>query len=171
VESEIARVNKRFGSDNWFPIVFKKGMVSQRLLAAFYSEADIACVTPLRDGMNLVAKEYVASQVDLTGALVLSRFAGAAEDLADCAELVNPNDPEEITMAIERTLDLGTYQRRARMANMRIGVRERNLSWWLDSISAYINSIRKNKIPQARKPHLGIERGMSNGLGACIPAD
>lgn len=171
VEGEIARVNARFGCDNWLPIVFKKGMVSQRHLAAIYSEADIACVTPLRDGMNLVAKEYVASQVDLKGALVLSRFAGAAEDLADCAELVNPNIPDEITKAIERTLALGTFQKKAKMARMRAKVRERNLSWWLDSISAYINAKKKVEIASAQNPHWGIEGGALSGLGTSIPAN
>jgi trehalose 6-phosphate synthase len=115
VGDRVEAINDRFGTDDWQPIVYTTAMFSQERLAGLYRGADVALVTPLRDGMNLVAKEFVAAQVGEPGALVLSEFAGAAEELADGAELVNPYDVEAVADAVERGLRMPATERQQRM--------------------------------------------------------
>jgi trehalose-6-phosphate synthase len=139
VVKETERVNTRFGRNGWKPVVLEKGMISQKRLAGLYLAADLAIVTPLRDGMNLVAKEFVASRVDGDGVLVLSRSAGVADELTE-AILVDPRKPAETAKAIERALSLSPGERRQRMELMRQKVKVRNLFWWLRSISDLISN-------------------------------
>ena len=101
-------------------------------MAALYLAADVMLVTPLRDGMNLVAKEYVACRNDETGALVLSEFTGAADELAG-AFLVNPHDIEGLKDAIVRAATIPPSQARRRMRAMRRRVRERDVAYWAAS--------------------------------------
>jgi trehalose-6-phosphate synthase len=98
-------------------------------LSALYLVGDVMLVTPLRDGMNLVAKEYAASRVDGGGVLVLSEFAGAADELAD-ALLVNPHDREAVQRAMLEAASMGTDEARARMASIRQAVRANDVNHW-----------------------------------------
>jgi trehalose 6-phosphate synthase/phosphatase len=102
-------------------------------LLAHYRGCDIAFVTPLKDGMNLVAKEYCACRIDENGVLILSQFAGAAEQLKTGALLVNPYDVEEVADTILQAFRMSEGERSARMKRMRRGVREENVFWWVDS--------------------------------------
>jgi trehalose 6-phosphate synthase len=138
VDREVERINARFRQPGWQPFFTEKRLVPQNDLAAYYRAADVACVTPLRDGMNLVAKEFVASQIEGTGRLVLSRFAGAAEELSSGAILVDPSDPTQTAVAIERALTQNPDEAFERMTGMRHRVRSRDLSWWLSEISSLI---------------------------------
>ncbi len=95
LEELVGKINGRFGAIDWTPIIYQYRSVPFETLAALYAMSDVALVTPLRDGMNLVAKEYIASRTDKTGVLILSEMAGAARELAD-AILINPNHREEI---------------------------------------------------------------------------
>jgi trehalose 6-phosphate synthase len=107
-------------------------------LVALYLAADVMLVTPLRDGMNLVAKEYVACRVDATGALVLSEFAGAAQELRD-AILVNPHDLDGLKQAIRHAVDLGPNEGTARMRRMRRIVRRRDVQAWARTFLAALH--------------------------------
>jgi trehalose 6-phosphate synthase len=102
-------------------------------LLAHYRECDIAFVTPLKDGMNLVAKEYCACRINEDGVLILSHFAGAAEQLKTGALLVNPYDVEEVADTILKAFQMTEAERTARMKRMRRVVREENVFRWVDS--------------------------------------
>lgn len=99
IEEIVGRVNGKFGTIDWTPVIYQYKSFSFEELTAMYSASDVALVTPLRDGMNLVAKEYIASRVDSTGVLILSEMAGAAKELGE-AIIINPNNREEIAEAL-----------------------------------------------------------------------
>ena len=109
----VGRINGRFSRDQWIPVNFLYRSFSQRELAGFYNEADVCLVTPFRDGMNLVAKEYVASRDDRPGVLVLSKFCGSAETMTD-ALIVNPYDIKGTADAIHRGIAMGHRERARR---------------------------------------------------------
>ena len=126
----VGRVNGRFSDPGWSPIRYLVRSLSPAELAALYRNADVALVTPLRDGMNLVAKEYVAAQVDDPGVLVLSELAGAAEELQE-ALLVNPFDLDAVAEALHRSLTMPPDEREARMTALRDRVRDRSVDVWV----------------------------------------
>jgi trehalose 6-phosphate synthase/phosphatase len=126
----VGRVNGRFSDPGWSPIRYLVRSLSPQELGAFYRHADVALVTPLRDGMNLVAKEYVAAQVDDPGVLVLSELAGAAEQLQE-ALLVNPYDVDAVAEALHRSLTMAPDEREARMTALRDRVREHSVEAWV----------------------------------------
>lgn len=122
VDRQVWEINDRFGTDGWRPIhVVKQSLPAERL-AILYRMADLCIVSSLQDGMNLVAKEYVASQVDRQGVLLLSEFAGAAEEMRE-AVLVNPYAPEDFALRIRDALTLPLEERRRRMEALSTGMR------------------------------------------------
>jgi trehalose 6-phosphate synthase len=124
------RINGEHGEFDWVPLRYMTRAVARNTLAGFYRYARVGLVTPLADGMNLVAKEYVAAQdADDPGALVLSRFAGAANELAD-AILVNPYDPDETAEALHQALTMPPDERRARWQRMDEAVRRNTAATW-----------------------------------------
>jgi trehalose 6-phosphate synthase len=127
---EIGRTNGHFGDVDWTPIRYVNKPIGHAALAGLYRLARVGLVTPLRDGMNLVAKEYVAAQSgENPGALVLSRFAGAAHEL-DGALLVNPYDTDATAAAIARALDMPLDERRERWAAMMARLEESTVDSW-----------------------------------------
>jgi trehalose 6-phosphate synthase/phosphatase len=132
VESTIGRLNGNYATVDNSPIHFIHGSVCFTDLCALYALAEVAMVTPLRDGMNLVAKEYVAAQREGSGVLVLSEFAGAAEELFN-ATVVNPYDAQQVANSLRDALDTPVEQRRARMRPMRERVMRFDASWWARS--------------------------------------
>jgi trehalose 6-phosphate synthase/phosphatase len=122
-------VNARFGTDEWTPVELVHGTVEPLALSALYRAADVMLVTPLRDGMNLVAKEFVASRPDGDGVLVLSERAGAATELR-AALLVDPVDEEEMALAYENALEMSPAERRVRMRHLRTAVRRHDVHQW-----------------------------------------
>ena len=132
VEGLTGRINGAFGSPRWNPIHYMFRSVSEQELVALYRAADVMLITPVRDGMNLVAKEFVASRSDEDGVLVLSEFAGAASELAE-ALLVNPYDVERTTETIHRALLLGDAERRRRMRALRRRVFSYDVHQWVTS--------------------------------------
>jgi trehalose 6-phosphate synthase/phosphatase len=132
IEEIAGRINGAYGTLQSAPIHYVYDSVSEVELAGSYRAADVMLVTPLRDGMNLVAKEYVASRIDGDGVLVLSEFAGAASELAD-ALIANPYDVGAIATAIDRALTMPETERRARMAALREHVLARPAEVWADS--------------------------------------
>jgi trehalose-6-phosphate synthase len=141
VQAETERINKRFQTADWKPIVFLPHHHSHTEILPYYRSADVCLVTSLHDGMNLVAKEYVAAQTGELGALILSRFAGASHELVDALQ-VNPYDTESLAELIHRALEMHPEERRARMGRMRTYVREHNIYRWAGSLIAELASIR-----------------------------
>jgi trehalose 6-phosphate synthase len=118
-----ALINERFSDSDWMPLHYSTHTTRRRTLAGLYRLARIGVATPLRDGMNLVAKEFVAAQPDDDpGVLVLSRFAGAAQELVE-ALIVNPLDPDEIAEALHHALTMPASERKARHVALKEKVR------------------------------------------------
>lgn len=135
VERLVGEINGQFAVGGWVPVHFLYRTLDRPELVAYYREADVALVAPLRDGMNLVAKEYCAASVDGDGVLVLSEFAGAAAQLQDGAMLVNPYDTVATAEALHRALALEPEERRARMGRLREVVEQEDVHWWLESFA------------------------------------
>ena len=130
LERTAGHINGKFAAPDWVPIRYVNRSFPHRLLAGYYRSARVGLVTPLRDGMNLVAKEYVASQDPADpGVLVLSRFAGAASELTD-ALLVNPMDGAEVAEALARALTMPLAERQARWARMMAHLEHHDITLW-----------------------------------------
>lgn len=129
----VIEINDQFRTESWAPIVLIHENVSSEVLAGVFRAADLCLVSSLQDGMNLVAKEFVACQVEEHGVLVLSRFTGAAEEI-DGAVLINPFNIDGFVEGIRRALDMGEGERRIRMHRMRRQLRERTIFDWLGAI-------------------------------------
>ena len=133
LEGESGRINGRFAELDWTPIRYIHRQYERQVLAALFRESHVGYVTPLRDGMNLVAKEYVSAQdPDDPGVLVLSRFAGAAQEL-EGALIVNPIDIDGMAEALAMALEMPVAERRARYRAMIAQLRENNVSVWRDN--------------------------------------
>lgn len=130
IDEAVGRVNGRLSVDGWSPIRYLARPVPREDLFAMYRQANVALVTPLRDGMNLVAKEYVASQLDDDGVLILSEMAGAAEELQE-ALVVNPFNRDAVAGAIQRAVTMPAQERRARMSALRARVRAHDVHAWV----------------------------------------
>lgn len=131
--ARVAALNRAFGTEDWQPILFLRQHVPLSELVAWYRLADCLVVSSLHDGMNLVAKEFVAARVDLQGVLVLSRFTGAARQLRE-ALLVNPYAPEEMAEALHRGIQMPASEQRQRMERLREEVQENNVYKWAAEI-------------------------------------
>jgi len=148
VEEEAERINRRFRTGGWRPIIFLNRYHSHAEIQPYYREADVCLVTSLHDGMNLVAKEYVAARHDEQGVLILSCFAGASHELAD-ALVVNPYDTDELAHAIHTALTMRPDERKARMQRMRAVVQENNVYRWAGDLIGELAAIRLGQ-PEAR---------------------
>jgi trehalose 6-phosphate synthase len=133
IDRLVGDINGRFSTGDWLPVQYHFRSLHRDDLLAHYRGCDIAFVTPLKDGMNLVAKEYCACRVDDNGVLILSQFAGAAEQLKTGALLVNPYDVEEVADTILQAFRMTEAERATRMKRMKRVVREENVFWWVDS--------------------------------------
>ena len=133
IDRLVGDINGRFSTSTWIPVQYHFRGLDREELLAHYRACDIAFITPLKDGMNLVAKEYCACRTDEDGALILSQFAGAAEQLKPDALLVNPYDIEQMADTIVKAFRMSPAERTARMKRMRRMVRKENVFWWVDS--------------------------------------
>jgi trehalose 6-phosphate synthase/phosphatase len=146
VNEHVARINGSYGSIDGVPIHYLHRAVSEAERIALYRAADVILVTPLRDGMNLVAKEAIAARVDGDGVLVLSEFAGSADELRE-AILVNPYDIDDVAHALQRAITMPVEERRRRMAALRGRVRARDLATWADEfLGALSESDRRPRV-------------------------
>jgi trehalose 6-phosphate synthase len=140
LEGELGRVNGQFADYDWVPLRYVNKTYNHTALAALYRTAAAALVTPLRDGMNLVAKEYVAAQnPDDPGVLILSRFAGAALQLRE-ALIVNPFDEESMVEAMHRALNMSLSERKERWTALMDNVSRENVIAWRDSFLAALKA-------------------------------
>jgi trehalose 6-phosphate synthase len=157
VEQEAQRINSRFQTSEWKPIVLLTRHHTRQEILPYYRTADLCLVTSLHDGMNLVAKEYVATRSDGHGVLILSRFTGASHELVD-ALVVNPYDTEEVASAIHRALEMPPEQSRLRMSRMRAVVKEHNIYRWAGNLIAELCEIRTSAIPaEADTPDVALK--------------
>src|SRR5487761_214193 len=141
VESEADRINWRFQAANWRPIVFLKRHHSHAEIERYYKAAHLCMVTSLHDGMNLVAKEFVATRDDGQGMLILSGFTGASRELRD-ALIVNPYDTEQLASAIYYALEMDPEERATRMRRMRRVVSDHNVYRWAANLIAEVAEVR-----------------------------
>ena len=155
IEQLVSRINGEFARPGgWVPVWYEFRSLSRLELLAYYRAADIALITPLKDGMNLVAKEYCACSIEEDCALILSEFAGAAEQLSGGALLVNPYDVEGVAQAILAAHRMPQGERLARMRAMRRSIRRQDVFWWVDSFlrAAIARELRDFPAPRAHPP-------------------
>ncbi len=149
LETASGNINGRFSDFDWVPIRYLNKSFERAVLCCLYRESRIGLVTPLRDGMNLVAKEYVAAQrADDPGVLVLSRFAGAAHEL-DGALIVNPHDVDEVAHALYQALKMPLAQRQSRHMTMLRALRRRNVHEWRKNFLAALDGAPREETAQA----------------------
>jgi alpha,alpha-trehalose-phosphate synthase [UDP-forming] len=179
VERFVSQINGRYTDSSWVPIHFIYRPLERTQLLAHYRAADVALVTPLKDGMNLVAKEYCAAQLEEDGVLVLSEFAGAASQLEKDAILVNPNDVTGVASAIRLAVLMKRSERQHRMKNLRRVVRQSDVRQWSEAFlrSAGVELASKTTPPENKKlaivPHVSSARAhspISRKLAAGIQA-
>ncbi len=144
VESEVERINSQFKVKNWKAILFLKKHHSHKDIAPFYRLADVCLVTSLHDGMNLVAKEFIAARDDLKGSLILSQFTGAARELID-ALIVNPYDVVETAAAIKQALEMPLDEQTKRMTHMRTVLNEWNIYRWAADVVGELARVRLDR--------------------------
>lgn len=148
IEQKVSRINGQYSTVDWSPIAYRHQAVPFNELSALYSQADVMLVTPLRDGMNLVAKEYVATHHKSDGVLVLSEMAGVASELTEAIQ-VNPNDSQMVADAIVQALEMPTKEQKARMIAMQDRISTYTISRWADD---YIEELESSKTRQLSHP-------------------
>ncbi|MFZ1928512.1 MAG: trehalose-6-phosphate synthase [Candidatus Sulfotelmatobacter sp.] len=141
LEAEAERINWRFQSGKWRPILFLKHQHSHKEIERYYRAADLCLVTSLHDGMNLVAKEFLAARRDERGVLILSQFTGAARELRD-ALLVNPYDIDQTAEAIRAALEMEPEEKQMRVHRMRRIIRENNIHKWAGNLITELCELR-----------------------------
>jgi trehalose 6-phosphate synthase len=160
VEAEALRINTRFQTSKWKPIVLLARHHEHKEILPYYQAADLCMVTSLHDGMNLVAKEFVAAREDEQGALILSRFTGASRELRD-AIIVNPYDIEQLSDAIRMALEMDATERHRRMQRMRRNVKEHNVYRWAGNLITDLSEIRIDE-PRPEDGHDPEEKQPTN---------
>ncbi len=131
VNELVGKINGKFGDIDWMPIIYQNKAYSQEELKVLYKRADVALVTPLRDGMNLIAKEYVASRTDGTGVLILSEFAGAVKELNE-AIIVNPHSKKECSAALKEALEMPLSEQKQRNRIMQKKIKANGIEKWFE---------------------------------------
>lgn len=165
IERLVGEINGEYSSPGWVPVQYQYRSKSRRDLVALYRLARVGFVTSVKDGMNLVAKELCACQVDGAGVLVLSEFAGAAAQLQCGALLVNPHDIEGMAEALKAAIDMSEEERRRRMAEMRKIVREQDIFWWVDYyLQAALGTVPEDfRTPSEYLPALDLDEILDAG--------
>ncbi len=156
IERTVGEINGQFTQSGWVPIHYIFRNLTRVELLAYYRASHIALVTPLKDGMNLVAKEFCAARIDENGVLILSEFAGAAAQLQRGALIVNPYDVEDVAEAIHHAFIMPDGERHQRMRKMRRSVREYDIFRWVDSFlrAAIAKDLGDFPLPEEYVPHM-----------------
>lgn len=161
IDKLVGNINACFRTLNWNPIHYYYRSFPEDSLSALYSMADICLVTPMRDGMNLVCKEYVASRTNDTGVLIISEMAGAAKELVD-ALIVNPNNINEIYLAIVEALNMTPDQQQRKMKQLRSVVSKFNITHW---VKIYMDRLLEVKeLQRSMKAKRLVDQSLSNLL-------
>ncbi|MEP7257410.1 MAG: trehalose-phosphatase, partial [Flavitalea sp.] len=146
----VGSINARYRTMNWQPVVYFYRSFPVEELSALFAKAEICLVTPMRDGMNLVCKEYVASRHNDDGVLILSEMAGASKELAD-ALIVNPNNIASITSAIEEALDMPLEEQKRRMKLMKEIVMKFNVTHWVKIFMSRLKEVKQMQLSMFAK--------------------
>jgi trehalose 6-phosphate synthase/phosphatase len=144
IDELVSGINGRIGNVHWQPVIYRYNHLSFEEMVALYSACNLALITPLRDGMNLVAKEFVASRRDKKGVLIISEMAGAARELTD-ALCINPNDIIELAGAIKLALEMPEEEQRKRMDAMQRRVAHYNVQTWAEDFVSELRNIRQKQ--------------------------
>ncbi|UZD22099.1 bifunctional alpha,alpha-trehalose-phosphate synthase (UDP-forming)/trehalose-phosphatase [Algoriphagus halophytocola] len=156
----VGRINSEYSTLNWVPVHYFYRSFPFEELSAFYNMSDIALVTPLRDGMNLVCKEFVASKTDQSGVLILSEMAGASKELQD-AILVNPNDRQGVVDAIYSALSMKPDEQQARMASMQESLKKYDVFQW---VKVFMDRVEHVKGKQAELTSKDVDAKVMNEI-------
>jgi trehalose 6-phosphate synthase/phosphatase len=160
IEMLISQINGDYGDSGWVPIHYIHRNMERADLLAHYRIADIALITPLEDGMNLVAKEFCAAQAGDQGVLILSEFAGAANQLRNGAILVNPYDIENVAEALQVAFRMTDKERRKRMRKLRRKVRNEDVFRWCADFFSYL---------EAQGPQPAVSSTISTKVTTLVP--
>lgn len=152
IEERVGRINGKYSSLEWQPVIYRYSHLSFVDLCALYQSADVGLITPIRDGMNLVAKEYVASQHG-QGVLILSELAGAANEMGE-AVLVNPMDKREVAHAIYTALTMPEPEQKQKLSVLQKRLREYSVSYWVNDFLRQLDEVKESQVSQGSK-HLG----------------
>jgi trehalose 6-phosphate synthase/phosphatase len=144
IDETISHINSRTGNLHWMPVIYQYSHLDFEEMMALYTACDLALITPLRDGMNLVAKEFVASRKDRKGVLVISEMAGAARELTD-ALTINPNDIIEMAKKIKEGLEMKVEEQSARMETMQTRIANYDVQAWADDYLTELNNIKQRQ--------------------------
>ena len=144
IDELIGKINGKRSTLNWTPIRYLYRSLPFKRLSALYNVADIALVTPLRDGMNLIAKEFVATKRDGKGVLILSEMAGASKEMGE-AIIINPNDREEIVTAIEKAINMPEHEQIERNSIMRNRLKRYNITKWAQDFTDELMQVKKTQ--------------------------
>ncbi|HOB18272.1 MAG TPA: bifunctional alpha,alpha-trehalose-phosphate synthase (UDP-forming)/trehalose-phosphatase [Candidatus Methanoculleus thermohydrogenotrophicum] len=150
IDELVGRINGKYGTTDWVPVRYFYNFLPFETLVAFYSAADVALVTPLRDGMNLMAKEYVATRTDGTGVLILSEMAGAAEELGE-AVIVNPNDQDAVIEAIETALAMPEKEQVERNRAMQKRLMRYDIEHWVGDFLTRLGDARAIQVERSEQ--------------------
>ncbi len=137
IDELVGCINGKYTDQMWSPILYIYKTIPQKELVAYYQAADICLVTPLRDGMNLVTKEYVSSKIDDKGVMILSRFAGAASEMQDYSIMINPFNIEDIADGIYKALNMSQEEQKKNISALKAKVRKNDVFAWANSFLNY----------------------------------
>lgn len=141
IDQLISQINSQIGNIHWQPVVYQYNNLSFNEMLALYTACDLALITPLRDGMNLVAKEFVASRKDKLGVLVISEMAGAARELTDALN-INPNDVIEMADKIKTGLEMSEEEQTSRLETMQTRIANYDVQTWADDFMSELKTIK-----------------------------
>jgi trehalose 6-phosphate synthase/phosphatase len=144
IDELVGKIVGKFGSIDWTPVVYQSRNIPFDELVAIYSASDVALITPLRDGMNLISKEYVACRTHLTGVLILSEMTGSAKELSE-AILINPNDTVEIASSIKNALEMPIDEQARRMRTMQERLKRYDVIRWADDFFSELTDILEDR--------------------------
>jgi trehalose 6-phosphate synthase/phosphatase len=150
IESLVGKINGKFGSPEWTPIVYMSRALTFSPLTAMYAASDVALITPLRDGMNLIAKEYLACRPDKTGVLILSEMAGASKELVE-AIIINPNNREEIAEALQHALEMPKEEQIMRNSAMQNRLKHYDVIRWATDFIEELHDVQQTRLRHRMK--------------------
>jgi len=162
IDKKVGNINGRYRTLEWSPIQYFYKSLPIETLSALYSSADVCLITPMRDGMNLVSKEYVASRTHNDGVLILSEMAGSSKELID-AVIVNPNNIQEVSRAIVRAINMPKAEQNRRMILMRQNVSKFNIAHWVKIFMDRLNEVKQmQRSMQTRHVSNGTRQSIIN---------
>ena len=140
----ISGINSRIGNLHWQPVIYRYQSMDFDEMVALYTVCDLALITPLRDGMNLVSKEFVASRKDKRGVLIISEMAGAAKELASSL-IINPNDVQEMAEKIKEGLEMNGEEQAERLASMQKSLSSYDVKAWAEDFMTGLDNIKQKQ--------------------------